>query len=160
MNNSNRNTLFVVLAIGAAVLVASELYKATPATPIIPKPSEGPDYVAAFATNDDRAEARRHAHDFETILTAMADQLEYDLTKKERRFQTGVQIDDFRIALREYRMGGWSFMAKYPGVAAETEKWMESQVGTGGGPLTDEDVKSWIKATRTAAACAKYAAEN
>jgi len=160
MQNNNSN-LIVAAMIGCAILFAGELFKGSAIVPApAPRPAEGPDYVAAFATNDDRAEARRHAHDFETILEALADGIEYDQSKKERRFSTGVQIDDFRIALREYRMGGWSFMSKYPGVAAETEKWMESQVGTGGGPLTDEDVKSWIKATRTAAACAKYAAEH
>lgn len=156
------NNLIVAAMIGVGVLFAGELFKgsAVVPTPTPSRPTEGPDYVAAFATNDDRAEARRHAHDFETILEALADGIEYDLSKKERRFTTGVQIDDFRIALREYRMGGWSFMSKYPGVAAETEKWMTDRVGTGGGPLTDDDVKEWIKATRTAAACAKYAAEN
>lgn len=160
MNPNNSNNLFVALAIAVAVIFGAELFKGSPASPVVPKPAEGPDYVAAFATNDDRSEARRHAHDFETILTALADQLEYDLTRKERRFTSGVQVDDFRIALREYRMGGWSFMSKYPGVAVETEKWMTSQVGTGGGPLTEEDVKTWIKATRQAAVCCKYAAEH
>lgn len=142
------------------LLLLAMFYKPQAPNSPAPKPTEGPDYVAAFSTNDDRAEAKRHAHDFETILTSLADQLEYDLSRKERRFTTGVQIDDLRIALREYRMGGWSFMTKYPGVSAETEKWMESQVGVSGGPLTDEEMKQWIKATRTAAACCKYAAEH
>ena len=159
MNDNNYKFILAAVAV-VAILFAGELFKATPATPVTPRPTDGPDYVAAFASNDDRAEARRHAHDFETILTALADQLEYDLQQKERRFTTGVQIDDLRIALRQYRMGGWSFIAKYPGVADETEKWMDAQVGTGGGPLTEEDVKGWVKATRQAAACCKFAAEN
>jgi hypothetical protein len=122
-------------------------------------PPSGPDLVKAFATNDNRAEARGHARVFGTICTSVAEYLEYDGTRQEPLIKTGVQIDDLRRALRQTRTKGWSFLTKYPGLEGELETFFTRHLGTSGGPIEKAERDKWVAALRQVSACAEYAAK-
>jgi hypothetical protein len=155
--NERRSYLPLLIAIGLAawLVMARPFDQAAPAP--LPAPV-GVDLVSAFATNDDRAEAAEHARTFAAICRSLADCLEYDAGRSEPLLKTGVQLDDLRRGLRQTRMRGWSFLAKYPALGSATEGYLVSQVGTSGGPLSADDRTKWISAFRTLAAAAEYAA--
>jgi len=147
----------------AVILAGAALYSAwqngaTPGIVPMPKPP-GPDMVAVFAKNDNRPEAKLHAHILGLIMSSMAEYIEYDGQRKEPRINTGVQIDDLRLALRENRMKGWSFTQKYPDVGAAIEELMDAEVGTSGGVLTDAQRKKWVDAFRKLSKCCEYASQ-
>lgn len=155
--NERRSYLPLLAAIG----LAAWLVMARPFDPAAPAPGPAPvgvDLASAFATNDDRAEAAEHARTFGTICRSLADCLEYDAGRSDPLLKTGLQVDDLRRGLRQTRMRGWSFLAKYPELGARTEAFLASQVGTSGGPLSAEDRTKWISAFRTLAAAAEHAA--
>ena len=122
------------------------------------QPPAGPDLVKAFATNDNRTEARQHAHVFATICSSVADYLEYDGTRSEPLIKTGVQIDELRRALRQTRTKGWSFLASYPDLAKPLEDYLSAQLGTSGGPIDAAQRAKWVTAMRQVSVCAEFAA--
>jgi hypothetical protein len=153
---SNRSSLPLLIALGLAayLLVGRGDWSPLPR----PEPPAGPDLVDAFSTNDDRAAARTHAHLFATICDSLADYLEYDGTRPQPLLKTGVQIDEFRRAIRQTRTKGWSFLVQYPRLEAPLEAHFTAAVGTSGGPVTPEQRAKWVTALRQVAACAEYAA--
>ena len=164
LKQSNLLPMLLVAAVAFFALSSRSCSVPAPFTPV-PGPVVGPDMVRAFATNDNRAEAVVHCHALETILDSSADVLEYDGKLQQPRIKTGTQWDDFRRALRENRMKGWSFGYRYPDLKHELEKWFDAAAGTSGGPLdVDRDGKpidqrkKWIDACRAAAASCRYAA--
>lgn len=150
---------FWMIAVGVAVGAFLLFGEANPLAPVEPKPA-GPDMVAVFAANADRPEARIHAAAFGSICRAIANQLEYDGQRKAPRYTTGVKIDDLRIRVREYRMGGWSFMAKYPTMSSTVEAYMEQQLGKSGGPVTPDQRRQWVETYRSLGKCCDYAANH
>lgn len=155
MNDRSYLPLLAAIGLAAWLLIARPFDGAAPAP--LPAPA-GVDLAAAFATNDDRAEAAEHARTFAAICRSLADCLEYDAGRSEPLLKTGVQVDDLRRGLRQIRMRGWSFLAKYPELGPRTEAFLAGQVGTSGGPLSAEDRTKWIAAFRTLAAAAEHAA--
>jgi hypothetical protein len=151
-------TVFVVLAI----VVGSQFVTLrgcgiSPPNPT--PPANGPNLVEAFKTNDNRVEARAHAHLFATICSSVAEYLEYDGTRPTPLITTGVQIDDFRRGLRQTRTKGQSFLPKYPGLEKELETFLTSAVGTSGGPFDAPQRAKWVAAMRQVAVSAEYAAK-
>lgn len=123
------------------------------------QPPAGPDLVKAFSTNDDRGEAMAHAHVFATLCESIANCIEYDGKQPKPRITTGVQLDDLRLTMRQMRMGGWSFLTKYPELKDSVEKFLTDEVGTSGGPINETQRGKWVSAMRKLQACAQYAAE-
>lgn len=146
--------LLALLAGGSLLLPVPRGCHFLPSTP-----PAGPDLVKAFATNDNRAEARGHARVFGTICTSVAEYLEYDGTRAEPLIKTGVQVDDLRRALRQTRTKGWSFLTKYPGLEGELETFFTRHLGTSGGPIEKAERDKWVAALRQVATCADYAAK-
>jgi hypothetical protein len=151
-----RSILPLVLAVGVAVVCLVWGRGAAP-TPG-PGPS-GPDLVRAFSTNGDRSEATLHARTFATICASLADCLEYDGSRSSPLIKTGVQIDELRRGVRQTRMRGWSFVAKYPDLGPAVDAFLTAELGTSGGPLAPEQRSKWIAAMRQLAAAAEYAAQ-
>lgn len=147
-------TTAIVVAGGLWAAQAAGLFDRQP-----PRPPAGPDLVSAFRENDDPEEARHHARCLATILKSLADVLEYDGSRKEPRIRTATQADDLRIALREFRMQGFSFASKYPAVRDVVDQHFTAAVGTSGGPLDQVRRAQWIEASRQLARSAEYAAE-
>lgn len=151
----DRSLLPLLLGLG---LAAWCLWGYRPSTPRPDLPPDGPNLVAAFATNGDRTEAQLHAHTFATICASLADCFEYDASRPEPLLKTGVQIDELRRGVRQTRMKGWSFVAKYPDLGPRVEEFLVAELGTSGGTLTPEQRAKWIAAFRRLAASAEYAA--
>lgn len=158
MNQAHTSTGWLpILAIAlAAFLLSSRGCHFSPATPGVPP--EGPNMVRAFGANDNRAEAAAHALAMATIHDSVADMLEYDGKLETPRLKTGVQVDDFQRALREFRMRGWSFGYRYPDLRTELQLWFDAQVGDSGGAIDAPRRQKWIQAHRAAAASCRYAA--
>lgn len=154
--NSQTPQILPIAIVGA--IIAAVYFGVPGVTPATPKPP-GPDMVAVFAANPDRVEARAHAAALGSICRAIANQLEYDGSRKAPRYTTGVRIDDLRLRVREYRMGGWSFLTKYPQMSATIESYMESQLGKSGGPVTPEQRRQWVETFRALGKCCDYAAK-
>lgn len=155
-----QRTSYLPLVLAAAC--AAFLYyggQARPGPAPAPAPlSGGPDLRLAFATNSDRGEAQQHAHIFATICTSLADCIEYDGSREAPLLKTGVQIDELRRGLRQTRMKGWSFMARYPDLGPVVDTFLTAEVGTSGGPLAPEQRAKWISALRRLAASSEAAA--
>lgn len=164
MRNAQRSPWPLVLIIGAAVLYyAFQQGGCTaPVTPLVPRP-EGPDLVAAFSTNDNRAEAAAHAHAFATLCDELADCIEYDTRQPKPRLTTGVACDDLRRAAREMKFDGASLGSKYPGLPSAVDAFFVERVGTWGGkfddPKANKKAADWAAAFRQLAKCAEYAAK-
>lgn len=163
----NASSIVVPLLLLAAVvaLFLGQGCQPTP-SPLVPTPQPvgGPDMVRAFSANDNRVEAMAHCHALETILDTAADVLEYDGKLQEPRIKTGVQLEEFRRALRENRMKGFSFGFRYPDLKVELEGYLDRAAGTSGGPLDFapdgkplDTRQKWIQAFRTAAASCRHA---
>lgn len=124
--------------------------------PVPPNPTPGPvlTLAPAFETNNNRAEAQFHARVFGTICTSLADVIEYDSKLSTPRIETGVDIDNLRRAMREYRMKGASFMQKYPELSPALDRYFKGILGSvgGGGKLTPDVRLKWISAFRGIAA--------
>lgn len=125
-----------------------------------PPPPDGPNFIPAFRSTEDKAQAREHALALASICEAIADHIEYDAAKPDPRLKTGVQLDDLRLTTREYRMKGWSFGTTYPDLGPAMNSYLTAAVGTSGGPLTPEQRTAWVKAFRTLHRSAEYAANN
>jgi hypothetical protein len=154
---SGPSPLLVVLLIAAILwAVGGRGCSVTPSVPS--QPPAGPDLTKAFSTNDNRAEAKAHAHVFATICGALAEYIEYDGQRPEPLLKTGVQIDDLRLALRQTRTKGWSFLTKYPDLKEPLETFFTKELGAEGGPIDAAKRSKWVSAMRTLATSAEYAA--
>jgi hypothetical protein len=126
--------------------------------PTPPLPAGAPDLTPVFAKSDHRSQAREHAMAFSAICNRVAAVIEYDGATKSPRIVNGVQADDFRRALREYRMDGWSFLRAYPDLGPAVEGHLTHALGTSGKPLDTEARAKWVTAMRQLSAGAEYAA--
>jgi hypothetical protein len=155
MQNQTRNPLPLII-IGGLVLFL--LYGGGASVVPTPRP-DGPDLVPAFRTNNDRTQARQHAHIFATICGKLAECLEYDGSRTDPLIKTGVQIDELRRSFRQVRTGGWSFLHQYPELGTSVDQFLTTEIGTSGGPLTPEQRRKWIDSMRRLEASANYAAD-
>lgn len=121
-------------------------------------PTDAPDLVAAFATNDSAIEARTDALTLGELCRSIADVIEYDGQLEQPRLTTGVQLDRLRRWAREYRLGGKSLAVKYPELPPILRGYLDAKVGTSGGPITAAQRQQWVAAYRTIAAACEYAA--
>lgn len=83
------------------------------------------------------------------LLAELADCIQQDGERKDGpRLRTGVAFDDLRIAAREARMRGESLGARQPQVRDAVHLFLDSAVGTSGGPVTPESRAVWVSAYR------------
>lgn len=130
---------------------------AAPLTPVVPPPG-GPDLVAVFSQSDDPCQAAQDAADLGRLCKAIARQIEYDGTRPQPRLTTGQQMDDVRRWAREYFTAGKSLGVQYPLLVPAVKTFLDSQLGTAGGPVSLEQRAKWVAAYHTLAQSAEYAA--
>lgn len=129
--------------------------------PDVPGPApDGPDMVSVFRVNSDTAAAKRHARSMATILFSLSEMLEFDGKRQPPRITSGVQVDDVRLALREWRMKGWSFAKDYPSMVQVFNSYLTQEVGTSGGALDVAQRGKWVRALKTLGDSCQYAADN
>ena len=121
------------------------------------KPEDAPDLVEAFSQSDNKLEAKEDALLFSTMCYSIAEAIEYDGNLKEPRLRTGRQLDQLRRWTREYLMEGKSFGVKYPSLPPVIKRYLDKELGTEAGPLTEAKRKRWIRAFRKLGEAAEYA---
>lgn len=132
---------------------------------------DGPEIALAMAPEGGgglTAEARAHAHDLATIFESLADQVEFDGQQKTPLLTSGAKVDDLRLRLRQYRMGGWSFLDKYPKLRTAIEDFLDTKVGKKSRKIVDvvtdsskeQTRKEWVDACRQLSKCCEFAARN
>lgn len=123
-----------------------------------PAPPRGPDLVAVFSANPDKAEAKKHAVCFGAICARIADTVEVDAKRgDQRRLQSGIDISAYRSDLRYYTTSGWSFAAKYPALRTAVEEWLDAEAGKDPKQLDEATTRRWVDAFRGLAASAEHA---
>lgn len=139
----------------AAIAVGVMFFRGTPSFPVPPRnPSPVPSVTAAFGHEPDVGTRTEDSVVMATILRALADTIEHDGTRKDKenkpapRLKTGVQIDELRLTLRELRMRGWSFSARYPSLGPAIGEHLSAAVGTSGGAIDDATRAKWIAALK------------
>jgi len=149
----------VIISLLAVGLIGFAIYRANP-KPQPDVPDNAFTLAPAFRTNDNRAEAVRHAFTFAVLCRSLANGIEYDGTRKPSpRINTGVQIDDLRRAVREYSLNGVSFAIKYPGLASMVGEYLDAKVGKGGGTFDESKRNAWVAAFRALGAASELAAK-
>ncbi len=143
--------LVAIAAIGLAAILHFSPASTPPATPA------GTAVLAAFEKGGDRGSARTHAAELAEISAAAADVLEFDWQAEKSRIRTGQHVHDLRLAIRDYRLAGWSFLKEYPALQDVLDQHFATHVGRASGPLTNELRTKWVQAFRELAEAARYA---
>jgi hypothetical protein len=144
-------SLSAIAACAIAAVVHFSPAAGPPATPT------GTAVLAAFERGADRGAARTHAAELAEISAAAADVLEFDWQAERSRIRTGQHVHDLRLAIRDYRLAGWSFLKAYPALQDVLDTHFSGHVGRASGPLTNEQRTKWISAFRELAEAARYA---
>lgn len=152
---TNRPTWLIVAVIVAAIWWVNQ-QSGTADTPVTP-PAGGPDLVAVFSQSDNMSQAAQDAADMGKLCNAIARQIEYDGTRPQPRLTTGQQMDDLRRWAREYFTNGQSLGVQYPKMPATVKAFLDSQLGTAGGPINAEQRAKWVSAFRTLGESSRYA---
>ena len=82
------------------------------------------------------------------LTQELADEIEWDGTLSQPLFSTGVAVDDLRRRARELRCRGQSIGERQPAARDLIAAYLESKVGTSGGPLTPEQRSAWVSTLR------------
>lgn len=143
--------LIAIAALAVAVLMHCSPAAGPPAT------SAGTAVLAAFERGTDRGAARTHAAELAEISAAAADVLEFDFQSQKSRIRTGQHVHDLRLAIRDYRLAGWSFLKEYPALQDVLDQHFAGHVGRGAGTLTNEQRTKWVAAFRELSEAAHYA---
>jgi len=152
MDNTRMLLICIVIA---AVGYFAGAGKFTPSTPVAP---EGPDLVAVFQANPNKAEAREHALLFGEICAAAANTYKTDAKRgANRRIATGLDVSHYRADLLFYTTSGWAFSSKYPLIRTTVGTWLDQEAGTNPKEMTDEETRRWVDAFRGLAKSAEYA---
>jgi hypothetical protein len=124
------------------------------------QPTPVPDNGPLSLKGDFRGEtASADASTVGNLLIELADEIEWDSRRSEPYFVTGSQIDQLRKAARVLRCSGESIGERQPVARDKIAAYLESHVGTDGGPLTQETRALWISAFRDVGRAASEAAQ-
>lgn len=140
-------------------LLLAYLLLSPAAGPVNPDPPPGPpavglDLRGRFVGQEASADASTTA----SLLGELADIVEWDGAQPAPRLTTGGAIDDLRRTARELRTRGVSLGSRQPAVRDEIKRFLDSQVGTDGGPIDAVKRGVWVRAFRDVSAAAKEAA--
>lgn len=123
-------------------------------------PTPAPDFGPLSLKGDFRGEtASSDASTVGNLLLELADEIEWDGSQSEPSFVTGSQIDQLRKAARVMRCRGESIGDRQPVARDKIASYLESHVGTDGGPLTPETRALWVSAFRDVGRAASEASQ-
>jgi hypothetical protein len=153
---SGPHPLYLLAILGAGAMVAWAIHSRP-----TPQPAPGPTPPPAVAL-DLRGkfvgtEAAGAAATTAALLGELSQALEYDGTQTEPRLKTGAAFDDLRRAARELRTRGVSLGARQPAVRDAIKAFLDSEVGTDGGPVDAAARAKWVRAFRDIATAAEAA---
>jgi hypothetical protein len=78
----------------------------------------------------------------------LADEIEFDGTQPEPYLKSGVAVDELRKAARVLRCRGLSIGDRQPKARDAIAAYLDTKVGTDGGPLSAEQRSAWVAAYR------------
>ena len=87
---------------------------------------------------------------------ALADAIEHD-GQHEKRLTTGTQLAELRTLAREYRTSGVSLGQRQPLARDAIKAYLDTEVGTDGGPVDDAARARWVAAFRVVSKAAAAA---
>ena len=116
----------------------------TPAPGPEPTPASGLDLRGKFVGEHAAEDAAITA----TLLSALADAIQFDGTLGEPRLRTGQQLAELRSTAREYRTEGVRLGDRQPLARDAIATFLEGAVGTDGGPIDAAARTKWIDAFR------------
>jgi len=150
--NADRTKLALVAALLLGAVLAAVVEFAPRPAPPAPTPAAldlRGKFVGPEAANDAAA--------FAGLCTGIAEALAADGGKPAPRITTGVQIEDVRVAAAEGRFLPRSLSREQPHAAAAAGRYLDSVVGTSGGPLDATARQRWVEAFRALATAAEEA---
>jgi hypothetical protein len=152
MSAAHKRTVIFCALLAGAVLAAVVEFAPRPAPPA-PTPASVLDLRGKFigATAADDAAA------FAGLCHGIAEALAADGGRTAPRITTGVQIEDVRVAAAEGRFLPRSLSREQPHAAAAAGRYLDSVVGTSGGPLDATARQRWVEAFRALAQAAEEA---
>lgn len=101
--------------------------------------------------------AAEDAAAFAGLCHGIADALQADGQKSSPRINTGVQLEDVRVAAAEGRFLPRALTREQPHATAAAGKYLDDTVGTSGGPLDATKRSQWVAAYRALAEAAEEA---
>jgi hypothetical protein len=144
--------LVAALLLGA-VLAAVVEFAPRPGPAPAPTPSGALDLRGKFIG----PQAAEDAAAFAGLCHGIAEALSADGGRTAPRITTGVQIEDVRVAAAEGRFLPRSLSREQPHAAAAAGRYLDSVVGTSGGPLDATARQRWVEAFRALATAAEEA---
>jgi hypothetical protein len=121
-----------------------------------PAPDSGPIALRGIFTGETASE---DAATIGSLLSELADEIEWDGMQAEPSIKTGVHIDQLRRAARILRCKGESIGERQPAARDRIAEYLEKQVGTDGGQLTPAARSAWVAAFRDIGRAANDAAQ-
>jgi len=146
-------TKHVILAALLAGAVLAAVVEFAPRPAPAPAPSGVLDLRGKFIG----PQAADDAAAFAGLCTGIAEALAADGGRSAPRITTGVQIEDVRVAAAEGRFLPRSLSREQPHAAAAAGRYLDSVVGTSGGPLDATARQRWVEAFRALATAAEEA---
>lgn len=144
------------LALLAAALVYGLAPVPSPAPGPTPAPDTGPLSLAGMFAGPTASE---DAALVGAMCSELADEIQFASGKPEGYLATGIAVDELRRRTREMRCRGISIGDRQPAARDAIAKYLESAVGTDGGPLTPEQRSAWVSAYRDIGRAASDAAK-
>jgi hypothetical protein len=142
-------TLLAILAAGGMIAFAiRETRTPTPAPAPAPAPVVGFDLRGLFRGEEAASDAATTA----ALTDELASTIEWDGQQPEPRLKTGASFDDLRRTARELRTRGVSLGARQPAVRDAIKAYLDSQIGTEGGPVDVAGRAKWVKGLRDVSA--------
>jgi hypothetical protein len=142
-------TLLAILAAGGMIAFAiRETRTPTPAPAPAPAPVVGFDLRGLFRGEEAASDAATTA----ALTDELASTIEWDGQQPEPRLKTGASFDDLRRTARELRTRGVSLGARQPAVRDAIKAYLDSQIGTEGGPVDVAGRARWVKGLRDVSA--------
>jgi len=152
MTTDRQKLVILAALLAGAVLAAVVEFAPRPAAPT-PTPAGVLDLRGKFMG----ANAAEDAAAFAGLCHGIAEALASDGGKPAPRITTGVQIEDVRVAAAEGRFLPRSLSREQPHAAAAAGRYLDSVVGTSGGPLDATTRSRWVEAFRALAQAAEEA---
>ncbi len=147
----NRHYAIVAGLVAAALIAAVVEFAPRAATPV-PTPA-----ALSLRGQFHGATAAEDAAAFAGLCHGIAAALVVDGTVPTPRITTGVHVEDLRIAASEGRFLPRSLSRDQPHAVAVAGRYLDSVVGTSGGPLAADLRQRWVEAFRELARAAEEA---
>lgn len=148
-----RKVVIAAVLIACGVIVG--VVEFSPRRPAPPGPAPGLVLRGKFVGGG----AAEDAAAFAGVCGAVADSLEQDGRSPTPRITTGVQLEDLRTAIAEFRFAPRPLRERQPHVRAAVGKYLDDVAGTSGGPLDELARSRWVAAFRELSAAAAEAVQ-